>query len=192
MDYKILLGLISVVIAFLSYSFYFRDIFNHKTKPHAFSWFIWGILMSISFFAQVTSKGGPGSWVVGFTALICFLISLIALKKGLKNIRLLDWVGLTGAFIALFLWFIVKDPVLSVILVTITYSLGFLPTFRKSFNKPQDETLITFILNGLKFLISLFALSSISVVTAFYPIALVIINWSFAAMLVIRRRALSN
>lgn len=192
MDYKIILGLTSVIIAFLSYSFYFRDISNHQTKPHAFSWFVWGILMSISFFIQATSNGGPGSWVIGFTALICFVISYMAFKRGMRSVKLLDWFSLVGAFFSLLLYFVIKQPVFSVILITLTYSLGFFPTFRKSFNKPQDETLITFVLNGLKFFISLFALSSISFVTVFYPVALVIINWSFAAMLVIRRRALSN
>lgn len=192
MEYKYILGLVSVVIAILSYSFYFHDIFNHKTKPHAFSWFIWGILMSISFYAQVYSKAGPGSWVIGFTALICFFISFLAFRKGLKDIRLFDWVGLLGAFLALFLWFVVKEPVLSVVLVTITYSLGFFPTFRKSFNRPQDETWITFALNGLKFFISLFALSNISLVTALYPLALVIVNWLFVGMLFIRNKQLRH
>jgi hypothetical protein len=148
--------------------------------------------MSISFFMQVSNNAGAGSWVIGFTALICFSISFLAFRRGLRDIKLLDWLGLVGALFSLFLYFIIKQPVFSVILVTLSYSLGFFPTFRKSFNRPQDETLITFVLNGSKFFISLFALNSTSFITVFYPLALVAINWSFAAMLVIRRRVLSN
>lgn len=190
MDYKFFLGLASIVIAVLSYSFYFHDIFNHETKPHAFSWFIWGILMSISFFAQISHNAGSGSWVIGFTALVCFLISFLAFKRGMRDIKPLDWLGLIGALFSLILWFVIKQPVFSIILVTIAYSLGFFPTFRKSFNRPQDETLITFLLNGLKFFISLFALSNISFITIFYPLALVVLNWFFAGMLFMRRKQL--
>lgn len=187
---KELLGIASIFIAILSYSFYFHGIFDHKTKPHAFSWFIWGILMSISFYTQISNNAGPGGWVVGFTAVLCFGISLIAFSKGMKNISKLDLLSLTGALLAIFFLFIIKDPIISVILVTISYSLGFFPTFRKSFSRPQDETLITFALNGLKFFISLFALSNFSFITAFYPSILVIINWIFAIMLVVRKKQL--
>lgn len=190
MDYKDILGLASIGIAFVSYGFYFHDIFNHHTKPHAFSWFIWGILMSISFFAQNSDNAGAGSWVTGMTAIICFIISFIAFQKGMRNVKTSDWISLCGAMLALIIWLIVKQPVFSVLLVTIIYSLGFFPTFRKSFSRPQDETLVTFILNGLKFFISLFALNHFSLLTAFYPSSLVLINWGFALMLIIRRKQL--
>lgn len=41
-EFKILLGYLSVLIAFVSYIIYFRQISAGKIKPHAFSWFIWG------------------------------------------------------------------------------------------------------------------------------------------------------
>jgi len=89
-NYKEYLGFTATAIAFVSYLPYFRDIFANKTKPHAFSWLVWGALTAIGFAGQVAGHAGPGAWVTGFTALICFLIFIAALFKGKKNIVFVD------------------------------------------------------------------------------------------------------
>ena len=42
--------------------------------------------------------------------------------------------------------------------------LGFLPTIRKSYAKPYEETLITYMLSGLKFLLAIIALPAMLMV----------------------------
>jgi len=59
MDYKVILGTVAVVMALYSYVPYIKDIFAGKTKPHAFTWLIWGLLTSIAFFGQMADRGGP-------------------------------------------------------------------------------------------------------------------------------------
>jgi hypothetical protein len=191
MNYKELLGILATAIALISYIPYFRDIFAGKTKPHAFSWFIWGLLTAIGFFGQVADNAGPGAWVTGFTALICFGIAVTALLKGQKDtIVLVDWLSLVGAGVALSFWYLTKGPLLSVILITLIDALGFFPTFRKSFYKPQEETKITYFLSGLKFVVALFALQNFSIITTLYPISLVVMNWLFVVMVTVRKRQL--
>lgn len=188
MDYKTLLGFTATAIAFVSYIPYFRDIFSGKTKPHAFSWFVWGILTAIAFVGQMVGGGGAGAWVTGFTAIVCFSIFIAGLIKGRKNIVFIDWISLFGAGIALYFWYITKGPLISVILITIIDALGFFPTFRKSYFKPFEETMSTYFLSGLKFVFALFALDKFSVITALYPLSLVIMNWVFVVMLIMRRK----
>ena len=188
MNYKEVLGLSAVIIGIISYFPYIRDIFANKTKPHSFSWLIWSILTGIGFTGQITDNAGAGSWVTGMTSIACFIIFIIALKKGEKNILILDWLCLIGAGVAILFWFILKGPLLSVLLVTLITSLGFIPTFRKSFMKPQEETVITFALNGFKFVPAIIALENFSLVTAIYPASQVITNWLLVLMLIIRRK----
>ena len=192
MDYKSVIGVTATVIAFISYIPYFKDIFANKTKPHAFSWLVWGILTAIGFAGQVVDGAGPGAWVTGFTAVICFFIFIAGVVKGRKNIVLIDWLSLIGAGLALILWYLTKGPSLSVILISVIDALGFFPTFRKSYFKPNEETLITYFLSGFKFLLSLFALSNFTITTSLYPISLVVMNWAFIGMLFIRRKQLSK
>ncbi|HVX24416.1 MAG TPA: hypothetical protein VG992_03695 [Candidatus Saccharimonadales bacterium] len=187
---KTALGLCAVLIAFISYVPYLRNIFRGKTKPHAFSWLIWGLLTGIAFFAQLRDHGAAGAWVTGFTAVVCLIIFLAALRVGKKNIAPVDWLFLIGAGVALLLWGVTDDPTSSVILITIIDMLGFVPTFRKSFHHPHEETTITYTLSAIKFAIAIAALSTFSVVTVLYPLSLVITNSLFVAMVFIRKQKL--
>ena len=91
MDYKIVFGYIATILAFIGYVPYFRDIIRNQTKPHAFSWLVWGILTGIAFTAQVTENAGAGAWVTGFSSLVCLIIFLLALFKGNRTFILSDF-----------------------------------------------------------------------------------------------------
>ncbi len=187
---KTFLGLLAIAVAFYAYVPYFRDIFSGKTKPHAFSWFVWGLLTAIAFLAQLNGHAKAGAWVTGFTAIICFIISGLALKVGRKNIVLIDWFFLSGALFALILWAVTSNPVGAVILITIIDALAFVPTFRKSFHKPDEETVLTYSLSAFKFAIAILALSTFSLTTVLYPLSLVVTNGLFAGMVLVRRSIL--
>lgn len=191
MDYKNTLGLIAVLIAFVSYIPYFRDIFAGKTKPHAFSWLVWGILNAIAFAGQAHDKGGPGSWAVAFTALVMFTIFIFSLIRGERNIRLVDWLCLIGAALALVLWALTDRPLTSIILITIIDALGFIPTVRKSFARPHQETLVTFTLSTLKYGLVILALKDYTLVTTLFPATVALMNGAFVMMLIVRRRQIS-
>lgn len=187
---KPFLGIAATLLAFYSYIPYFRDIFAGKTKPHAFSWLVWFLLTAIGFVAQVKDNGGAGAWVTGFTAFVALFIFILAIQRGEKNITRADWACLFGAVLAMGLWALTKDPLLAVILITVIDALGFLPTFRKAYSKPQEETMITFLLSSIKFIIAIAALSNYSAITVLYPASLVFMNGVFVVMLVIRRKQL--
>lgn len=191
-DYKIILGGAAVILAYVGYVPYFRDILKGTTKPHAFSWLIWGVLTSIGFAAQFVENGGAGAWVTGADAFACFLFFAYALKKGDRHFVFLDWISLFGAFVALLLWWFTDSPTLSVILITVTDIFGYLPTFRKGFYRPYEETAFTYALSSVKFWIALMALQTFSLATWLYPLYLAISNGIFTCMLLIRRHQLRD
>jgi hypothetical protein len=191
-DYKPALGTIAVIITVVSYVPYFRNLLSGKTKPHAFSWLVWGVLNAIAFAGQIHDNGGPGAWSVGLSAVVMFVIFGISLQRGEKDIRPFDWFCLGGASFALTPWLLTNDPLLSVILITIIDALGFLPTVRKSFNKPHQETLTTFVLSTFKYLLVVLALQNYTVVTMLFPFAVFVMNALFVVMLLVRRRQVST
>lgn len=185
---KSILGIVAIIIGLIGYVPYFRDIFRRSTKPHAFTWFVWASLTTIAFFGQLSDGAGAGAWVTGFTAFISIIIFFFALFWGEKNITHSDWWSLIGAVCALGLWGITHNPLYAIILITIIDALGFYPTFRKSYNKPYQETLSTYTLSSIKFVVALIALESYTVTTWLYPFSLVIMNAAFVAMLYVRRK----
>lgn len=191
MEYKIFLGYLAVIIGIASYVPYIANIFRGKTKPHAFSWLVWAVLTGIAFAAQIVEHGGAGAWVTGADSLMCVVIFILALFKGNIKFSFFDWSSLIAAFAAMLLWKLTNDPLIAVILVTLTDALGFFPTFRKAYHKPHEETIITFAISSIKFAIAIIALSSFSIATCFYPASLVLMNGVFVVMVLIRRKTLS-
>lgn len=189
---KLLLTSISTLLALIGYAYYFRDIFRGKTKPHVFSWFVWGVLTTIAFVAQVVDGGGIGTAVTAVSALFCFVVTAFAIRTGERSFPLSDWLALFSAGVALVLWWITDDPLLSVILITITDAAAFLPTFRKSYHKPYEETLIEYFLAGIKFVFAIPALEVLTLTTWLYPASLLVMNLTFVGLLIVRRAQLST
>jgi hypothetical protein len=113
---------------------------------------------------------------------------VFALFRDQKHFHTADWICLVGALVALALWRLADSPVSAAVLITLTDAIAFIPTFRKGYHKPREDTPATFGINGLKFFISLFALQNYNLATWLYPASLVLSNWAFAMMMYVRRR----
>lgn len=188
---KELLGILSVIVVCVAYLPYIRDILAAKTKPHAVSWLVWAVLAAIAFGVQVTNGGGPGAWLMAVTAGLTFIVFGLALWRGEKHIYMADWLSLAFSVVALGLWIIVNQPLLSVILISLTDAIGgFLPTFRKSLRNPFQETASLYALFSVSLIWSLMALHDFSWVTALYPASFVAINMIMAFYLITRRRSI--
>ena len=192
MDYKTILGILAVIIGLVSYIPYFRDIFYGQTRPHIFSWLIWSLLEGTDFFAQLSRGGAAGAWVTGTTALLCLSVFIVSLSRGEKNITRTDKISFAGALLGLIFWLVTSNPLTAVILVSVTDFLGFVPTFRKSYYKPDQETTKLYSMSILKLTVSLFALGSFNPTTAIYPASLILTNAAFVTMTLIRRKTLSQ
>ena len=191
-DIKLAFALLGSLIALISYYPYIRDIVSGKTKPHAFSWLVWGLLTGIAFFGQLSDGGGVGIWVTGITAVVCFLIVALSFSYGEKNITRSDWWCLILSLSAIPLWLATSTPLWSVILITLIDAVAFIPTVRKSISKPHEETLITYVLSVLKFVLGIIALENYSMITTLYPASLVFINGSFVVMVILCRRRIEE
>ncbi|HTL39425.1 MAG TPA: hypothetical protein VL306_01295 [Methylomirabilota bacterium] len=186
-EYKIVLAIVAAIVGLFGYIPYIRDIYRGKTKPHIFSWFIWGTLEGIAFIAQLAKGGGAGAWVTGLAAFITFSIALSCLHQKDRDIKLFDWLALGGALIGIVLWVSTKNPLHAVICVCVSDGLGFVPTFRKAYFKPNEETLIEYSMSAVKWLIAIFALKSINLTTVLYPASLILSNTIFVSMVMVRR-----
>ncbi len=183
------IGIIAVLLTFIGYIPYLRDILKGKTKPHIYSWFLWGFVTIIVFALQVSDNAGVGALVTLAAALMCFVVIFLGKKYGnISKITLSDKIFLSLALVTLGLWIFAKQPLLSAILATTIDVLGFVPTIRKSWNEPFSETLPFYYLNTLRFGLALYSLGKYTIITALYPIMWLLANGLFAIMLNIRRK----
>jgi hypothetical protein len=126
--------------------------------------------------------------VTGVTAVTCLAILVLSFFFGERKITISDWTCLALALFALVLWKNANDVFLAMIIIVIVDTLGFIPTFRKSFSKPYEETLSTYLIVIGKHILTLLALQVYTPTTILYPSILFLTNFLFVIMLVIRRK----
>src|SRR3989339_176926 len=111
--------------------------------------------------------------------------------QNIKNI-IGDVLFLFFCFPAIPLWLIVKQPVLSIILLSAIDMLGFAPTVRKSWNDPYSETLSFYIITTFRHGLSVVALTQYNIITVLFPVSWVVANALFSVVLIIRRKHFSK
>lgn len=170
---------------------YIVSILRHRTRPHLFTWAVWGLLSVIGFFAQLHDKAGPGAWALGITALCTIVICLLCFPYGEKSVTTGDKISLALSLTAILPWILTKDPLGSVILISLIDIVAFYPTFRKSWHKPHEEYLTGYNLANVKFILSFFAMQAFTINTLLYPAVIILTNAAFVLMCLIRRRQLA-
>ena len=147
MMYKEFLSAIAIALTFIAFFPYIRSILQGITKPHAFSWVIWGCSTFIVFLAQLADKGGAGAWPIGVSGIITLYVAILAYsKKTDRMISTIDWLFFILAMTSIPLWYLTSDPLLSVVILTMVDLLGFAPTFRKAYARPFEEHITFFAL----------------------------------------------
>ena len=186
---KQLIGIIAAALVFVAYTPYIKDTLKAKTKPHPYSWFVWGFLTLIIFALQTSHGAGPGAYVTFTVGALSLFIAFLGLKHGKTDITRSDTVFFVAALLATGVWLFAKEPALSMVLLVSIDMLGFAPTIRKAWHKPNEETLITWEINAFRHGLSVLAIQEYSLITLLNPVVWMIANIAFSLMLVFRRKA---
>ncbi len=189
MSIKLIYSCLAIFITFFAFIPYIRSILVAETKPHVFSWVIWGTTTFIVFLAQLHEKGGMGAWPIGVSGCITIFIAALAFtKKSDITITRTDWLFFIIALASLPFWYLTSSLLWAVIILTIVDLLGFGPTIRKAYTFPHNENILFFILFVVRNTLALLALENYSVTTVLFPLAVNIACITLILMVYYRRR----
>ena len=100
--YKEILSAVAIVLTLVAFVPYIRTIIGGTTKPHVFSWVIWGSTTFVIFLAQLEGKGGVGAWPIGVSGIITIFIAFLAyVKRADISIKKIDWLFFVSALSSL-------------------------------------------------------------------------------------------
>jgi len=139
---KPVLGTLATVLTIVAFLPYIHSIFHGQTRPHVFTWIIWGLVSGIAFLAVLQARGGAGAWPIGFScAVSLFVAGLAYVKRADLTITHTDRLLFVSALAAMPLWVAANDPLWAVVLITLIELLGFGPTLRKTWLNPHSESM---------------------------------------------------
>lgn len=189
---KEIIGAIAVVLTFIAYIPYYRDLIQGKTRPHIYSWSLWGLLTILLVALQIKGGAGAATWITAAAGLLCVGVVILSLKNGKRDITTSDTIVAVLALLAIIFWLIIEQPLISMILVILADLLAFIPTIRKSYNHPYSETLSLYVTNALRFILALFAVEQYNFLSTSWIVAWIAGNALLSILLIVRRRQLNS
>lgn len=189
-DFKLIFAVIAIVLMLASFIPYVLDILKNKTKPHIYTWIIWLITQGTATLGLLLGHGGWGTLLLLIGTFYCLIIVLLAFKFGTKNITKFDTIILLGAFAAIIIWWQLKNPLLAVFIVSIIDVVGYIPSYRKTYQEPWTETLKSWELSILVNVFSILALSQYNLLTTTYLVAIFFANITMVVICIARRRVI--
>lgn len=182
----------AMALTFIAFVPYFRSIFSGATRPHVFSWVVWGTNTSVAFVATLSAGGGAGAWAVGFSAAITLAVAALAWRRRADvHITRMDWLFFLAGLAAIPLWFVANDPLWAIVLVTAVELLGFGPTIRKSWHQPWSEPISFLAILVVRNALVIAALEQRTTTTVLFPAAMAAACILLLGILAGRRRVLA-
>jgi hypothetical protein len=183
--FAVLAGLSSVA----AYAPYLTSMFSGSSKPHAYTWLIWTLSTGTAAAGLWYGHAGVGAWGLTASATFTGLLFLFSLKYGTRDITKTDAAVLAAALLAIGAWIFLKDPLLSVIMVTAIDLLGYIPTYRKLLKDPGSESGWAWVLWAAAPVFSILALEAYNALTLTYVVMVFFANL-FALLLMLRKSAI--
>ncbi|WP_417222146.1 hypothetical protein [Amphritea sp.] len=189
---KLIFSGLAILLTFVAFVPYIRSILRGNTRPHVFSWFIWGITTVIVFFAQLEAQGGIGAWPIGLSGVVTVGVAVLAfLKRADISITRTDWVFFTIALASLPFWYLTSDPLWTVVVLTLVDLLGFGPTMRKAYGFPHQENQLFFLSFMLRNVFVILALEHYSITTVLFPLSIAVACSCLLMIVAYRRRVIA-
>lgn len=167
---------------------YLWDIIKGRVKPHPYTWLVWSIVSATVFFGMLAKGAGIGALPTAASEVFTVIIFLFSLKYGFEDITRTDTVFLLVALAGLIPWMLTKDPTLSVVIAVGIDLVAFMPTLRKTWQRPSSETPLLYGSNVLRHLLALFSLQAYNIATTLHSLAMMAANSAMVGIIVARRK----
>lgn len=169
--------------------FYIRDMFLGTTKPNLASWLIWVLAPGVGGFVALSKGAGISVLPIFMAALIPFIVVLIGVfrKDSYWKFSFLDYICLILSFIAMVFWLFTEEGNLATIFAILADLIAFVPTYVKSWNHPDTETVTPYFSGSFNSALSMLTLTTLTFTTYGFALYLLLGN-SLEIVIVFFRR----
>lgn len=188
---KTIAGLAAPAIAAVNFAYYMRSVIKGNAKPNFHTWLIWGMVMGIAGVAQMDAGAGAGAWMTLVGSALSFVRAGAAVVVGSPaHTTKSDQVCLLACMMAIVVWRLSGSSLAAIVIVTLIDLAAFYPAARQAWRKPWHEDAGTYALFAVQFSLGILALTTYSIVTVLYPLAICVGSLAFSGYILWRRQVL--
>lgn len=186
---KFTLGIIAGCVSLTAYLIYFRSILKGESKPSRVTWWIWTFMGGILALSYYFSGARDTIWspIVEFIGPL--ITALLAIKYGEGGIEdKTDILCFAGGVLSIILWAISGSPEIALITNLAVDTFAIIPTIKKSFLRPHQESLPAWVGTGIGDFINLLASERLLFVIIIYPAWMLLDDLAVIVSLVLGKR----
>lgn len=193
-EYKHILTLFTGALIIIAQVNYIYGVCTRKNKPAVLSWIGWALLMGVSLFSQVISKG----WSLNLIGLSlstsgCLLIAILAFFLQNFEYKKADLKYLYLGIICVLIYLLAKNVWLTTSLAIVADLILAIPTIKNAWLNPEKEKSIAWPLALASWICSMvFLLFDFSWIYALWPIYLIAFNVIMTYSTYVRVKRKSN
>jgi hypothetical protein len=185
---KTALIIISSILTVGSAIPYVIEILKGKTKPRIVSWFTWSLLTGIAFAASWADKQYPSAILMLAATIETLIIVILGLRFGNRRLEPFDIVCQFGAIVGLVLWLLLDSPAIAVAATVAIDLIGALPTIKHAWQKPSEETALTFFMACIGGLCTVLIAGDWKITAVAYPLYITLCNALLVVVILGRNR----
>lgn len=187
MDWRLILIILSGIMAAVSTLPYLIDVVKYKTKPRIASWITWDVMKAIAIVAAFAEHEYITATLLSISLMGTLSIVIFGWEYGDRKIESIDIFCLVGAATGIILWSVFNSPAIAVLAVIAIDSIGGIPTILHSWKNPHEETWVTYLLSFFAALLILLTVTDWRVTAFAYPMYLVVMDMTLVLVILLRR-----
>ncbi len=148
----------TLILSVLSPISYTKSMLEGKSKPHRVTRLVIWLASLAGFLGVMNSSSLPGKiFALIFLVRATYLLGM-SIKYGVGGLAKLDIYCLILGILALITYSVTKNGVATILLGILADVFGYIPTFVKTYHKPESEDALFFGIEGIAALFGIFAI----------------------------------
>ena len=189
---KLPIFILTILLLIIAYFPYWRGMFKQVIHPHPLTWLSWAVVTLVLGLIYLFNEGGFQTWISFLLVINNIAIVIASLALGQKvQITKIDILCFITSLLALIIWLVINQPVWSVVIITASQLIAFIPSIRKAYHRPYDESALTWGTHGFRYGLMTLLVATASFTTLVNSIFWSVVYVSSAIFLLWRRKALS-
>ena len=179
----------TIVLSIISPIFYTKSMLKGKVKPHRVTRLIVWLASLAGLLGVLNSSNSAGKIFALIFLIRATYLLIMAVIYGVGGLQKLDLYCLFFGVLALVAYYTTRSGLLTISLGIAADLIGYLPTFVKTYKKPESEDPLFFSIEGLASLFAIFAIWEL-VPDILFPIYFLLSSMTVVA-LIYRKRLMS-
>ncbi len=176
------IGYMAGVLGLIPYILLVISMRKGVTKPNLAGWVLYTVAMIMIVASSIALNAWQAVWLAVAYIFGQFLVIGFSFKTGYFAFTRFDYSCIALSFFSLILWILTSNPLYALVLNVIVDALGTVTVLRRLYLHPGTEDTKAWTVSFLVATLNVFAVASLDLSNALYPIYLVFANGFIAAL----------